>query len=160
MIEQTYYQKNKEKMLAQQKVYNQNHRQERNLYWKKYSIKNKGKIAVAKKKYQQENSQKVSDRGRKYYAQNREKILLKEKKYRQSEKGRIADTKAKARRRRDLNWLLMFPNPFDDSVLVDYHHITDIYVVAIPKDLHQLYYGKNHRENMMEIVKQIYLGGD
>ena len=68
-----------------------------------------------------------------------------------------AKIKSQNKRKRNLNWILMFENPFDTSVLVDYHHITDTYVVAIPKDLHQLYLGKNHRENTMEIVKQIYL---
>jgi len=158
MIKQTYYQKNREKMLEQQKTYYQNHRQERNLYWKKYNIKNKEKISASKKKYRQEHFKKISIRGKNYYAKNRKTLLEKHKEYRQSNKGRIADTKAKARRRRNLNWILMFPNPFDE--LVEYHHITDTYVVAIPKDLHQQYMGKFHRENTMEIIKQIYLRGD
>jgi hypothetical protein len=34
------------------------------------------------------------------------------------------------------------------------------YVVAIPKDLHQLYYGKHHREMCMDVVKQFYLRDD
>lgn len=65
--------------------------------------------------------------------------------------------KHNAKRKRNLGFILMFPNPFDNSVLVDYHHITDVYVVAVPRELHKLYYGKNHREKMMEIVKQIYM---
>ena len=56
-----------------------------------------------------------------------------------------------------MGWILMFENPFADSVPVEYHHITNAYVVAIPKDLHKLYGGKYHREKMMEIVKQVYL---
>lgn len=69
----------------------------------------------------------------------------------------MADKQTKAKRKRNMNWILMFPNPFDDSVSVDYHHITNAYVVAVPRDLHKLYGGKYHRENTMEIVKQIYL---
>ena len=79
------------------------------------------------------------------------------KKFIQSEKGKQSDKKRKAKRKRNMNWILMFPNPFDDSVSIEYHHITNAYVVAIPKDLHQLYNGKYHRENLMEIIKQIYL---
>ena len=52
----------------------------------------------------------------------------------------------------------MFDNPFDDKEQINWHHVTDAYVVALPKDLHQLYYGKNHRENMITIIKQIYGG--
>ena len=51
----------------------------------------------------------------------------------------------------------MFPNPFANSVLVDYHHITNAYIVAVPRELHQMYGGKYHREKVMNIVKQIYL---
>jgi ribosomal protein L35 len=77
------------------------------------------------------------------------------KRWKQNNKEKVK--RAQANRRRNFDWILMFPNPFSESVSVDYHHITDAYVVAIPKDLHQLYNGKYHRENMMKIVKQIYL---
>jgi len=74
-----------------------------------------------------------------------------------TEKGKEYDSRRKAKRNRKLGWIKMFENPFDKSVDVDYHHIDDCYVVAIPRDLHHLYYGKNHRENTMNIVSQIYL---
>ena len=84
-----------------------------------------------------------------------------ERKYRQTKKGRKSIRKAKkksnAKRRQNLQWIQMFENPFDELELVDYHHITDVYVIAIPRDLHKLYGGKYHREKVMEIVKQIYL---
>ena len=79
------------------------------------------------------------------------------KRYCQSAKGKIVEKRRSAKRRRSLGFILMFPNPFDDSILVDYHHITDTYVVTIPRDLHQLCSGKNHRELCMNIVNQIYL---
>ena len=88
---------------------------------------------------------------------NPAKVKVTNKKYRKTEKGRMAEAKVQAKRIQKYNWILMFENPFADSVLVEYHHITDAYVVAIPKDLHQLYNGKYHREKTMEIVKQIYL---
>ncbi len=44
-----------------------------------------------------------------------------------------------------------------ESELIDWHHINDAYVVALPRDLHCLYGGKFHREKIMEIVKQFYL---
>lgn len=82
------------------------------------------------------------------------------KKYWESEKGKELNAKNKAKRKRNLGWILMFPNPFDVSILVDYHHVTDVYVVAVPRDLHILYMGKYHREKVMSIVKQIYLQRD
>lgn len=47
-------------------------------------------------------------------------------------------------------------NPFPDNVEVDYRHINDKDVVALPRDLHRLYYGHNHRYNLQVIIKQIY----
>jgi len=89
--------------------------------------------------------------------QQSEKFKKSKKKYRQSEKGKNNKSKYHAKRKRNLNWFKMFDNPFADSELIEYHHITDAYVVALPRDLHHLYMGKYHRENTMEIVKQIYL---
>lgn len=73
---------------------------------------------------------------------------------------RVATAKCHARRKRDMDWELLFPNAFSYTEKIDYHHITRSYVVAIPRDLHRLYYGNNHKENLMYIVGQIYLGGD
>ena len=88
---------------------------------------------------------------------NPEKSKQVNNKWLKSKAGRQYSNKRQAKRNRKLGWILMFPNPFDNSVPVDYHHVTDAYVVAISKDLHQLYGGKYHREKTMEIVKQIYL---
>ena len=52
-----------------------------------------------------------------------------------------------------------FENPFDGVEKIEWHHITDVYVVALPKEIHRLYSGyKHHREMCIDIVKQIYLG--
>jgi len=133
----------------------QTHYQKYKEYYKKYSQSKKGK--ARRKKYsgttKGQESKKKADF--KYHQSNKGKISS--KKYTQSEKRRVIFAKIQARRERDLRWIFMFPNPFVDSILVDYHHITDTYVVAVPRDLHQLYLGKYHREKMMDIVKQIYL---
>lgn len=67
--------------------------------------------------------------------------------------------KRQSKYHRNLKWILLFPNPFNNSFLVEYHHINNTYVVAIPKDLHKLYNGnsrKIHREFLVPIVNQIY----
>jgi len=84
---------------------------------------------------------------------------IRDRKWNQTSKGKVCKKKFLARRRRNLQWIQMFENPFDKSELIDYHHVTNVYVVAIPRDLHRMYGGKFHREKVMEIVKQIYLGG-
>lgn len=124
---------------------------------KKYMLKwsqskiGKESIHTSKTKYYQ------SEQGKK--TKQKENInYRKTKGYKKAH--RKTTRKSIAKRKRNLNWILMFPNPFNESVPVEYHHINNAYVVAIPKDLHQLYGGKNHRESMIEIVKQIYLESD
>ena len=129
---------------------------------KKYYLEHSEQTKIQVKRYRCKNREKCNEISRKYgQTENGRRINRKTvAKYHQTEKGKIISRKIAAKRKRNLGWTLMFPNPFADSVLVDYHHITNAHVVAIPRDLHKLYYGKNHRENTMEIVKQIYLRGD
>ena len=65
----------------------------------------------------------------------------------------------RARIQQGLQWHKKYINPFIDSTEIEWHHINNIEVVAVPKDLHRLYCTNNrkeHRENMRHIVKQIY----
>jgi len=121
-----------------------------------------------------------------WYQENKEQIKLchqsvkgkeikrkADKKYRQTEKGKLSHKKACAKylktingkkfnskhcakRNRNLGFNILFDNPFAESEQIEWHHIDDINVVALPKYLHYLYRDKYHRENTMEIVKQIY----
>ena len=124
-----------------------------------YQYSEKGVVAfrASDKKYKQSSHGKIKIV--KYCQSDMKRKVQKkaDKKFHQSEKGKMADKKNKAKRKRSLGWILMFSNPFSDSTPVDYHHITNAYVIAVPKDLHLLYYGKYHREKVMDIVKQIYL---
>ena len=98
---------------------------------------------------------------RRYYQKNCEEITARHSKYRQTEKGKLANrkvTKKSRAKRKNLDWIPLFKNPFDALEKIDWHHVTDAYVVALPKDLHQLYYGKQHREMMINIINQIYGG--
>ena len=120
------------------------------------------KQKITRKKYQHSEKGKIADLKalRKYRKTEKGRLsaLKGSIKFYKTKKEKIVDKRAKAKRKRNMGWILMFENPFADSVLVEYHHITDAYVVAIPRNLHRLYLGKYHRENTMEIVKQIYLG--
>ena len=98
---------------------------------------------------------------------NHERVLEQGRKDDANRKGtpkRLASKrKSNSKRERSLGDIPMFDNPFNNSVKVEWHHITDVYTVAIPKDLHELYTGykmDKHREMTMEIIKQIYLMGE
>lgn len=52
----------------------------------------------------------------------------------------------------------LFDNPFDE--LVDWHHVSDEFIVAVPRDLHELYNRydlQEHRELCMNVINQIYI---
>lgn len=78
-----------------------------------------------------------------------------DKKYNQSEKGKIADLKHQSKRR-GLGYTLLFNNPFPKNILVVGHHISDGFIVYLPKNLHQNHYGKNHRKDLKPFVESIY----
>jgi len=94
----------------------------------------------------------------KHYESNREYILTKNSEWRlkNPEKWREIRRKAKAKHEREMELNKLFTNPFDESEKVDWHHIDDEHVVALPTDLHRIYLGKRHRDMCLVIVKQIY----
>ena len=157
-----YYTVNREKILSQKKIYADSHKERKAVYMKKYSKEHLEERKLYNKQYRIKNLCAIQKREKLWYNNN----VTKKQRYilnwqsNNMDKVREYSKKQFARRKRNLQWILMFPNPFDDSVLVDYHHITDAYVVAIPRELHKLYCGKNHREKVMGIVKQIYLRDD
>ena len=108
------------------------------------------------------NLERSREQGRKGDAKRKgsSKRIASNKKYWQSKKG-----KAKKRRtntkRRGLGYTPLFKNPFADNVSVRWHHVSDEFIVAVPKDIHELYTGfKEHRELCMNVVNQIYIEGD
>ena len=85
-----------------------------------------------------------------------------QKKYMISEKGRIAYAKAQAKFR-GLGWNLVYGNLISEPYC--WHHISYSNVVAIPRDLHNLYnhnlLGINgHRFMLNQIIEQIYEIGE
>jgi hypothetical protein len=136
-----YYQKNKKRLQE---------------YKKQQYQKNKKKINMQKMIYfNTQNGRSAKRRaGTKYIKTKKGKLAT--KRYQISLKGKKSKMRMNAKRKRNLDWIEIFENPFDDSEITEWHHIDNKHVIVIPKYLHRLYLGKNHRENTMEIVKQIY----
>jgi len=102
-------------------------------------------------KYYQNHKKELQEYNKEYYYSGKGKEA--NNKYLKSKKGKIAKLKIKSKRRK-LGFNILFEDIIDEKI--NWHHINNIDVVAIPIDLHQLYLGKNHRENMEYIIKQIY----
>jgi hypothetical protein len=141
-----YYWKNRKKVLARIKITG-----------KRYYLLNKGEIDAKHRKYYYKNKEKMTERANRYYRDNTDKIHRRHKLYRNTEKGKQIESQKQARRKRELGFSLSSENIVDEPIV--WHHITDLNVVAIPRDLHELYTYNDvniHRENLFPVVEQIY----
>ncbi|GAI07003.1 unnamed protein product [marine sediment metagenome] len=177
MTTHEYYLNNKEKCNDYSKRYYLNNKERQLIYRKEWRELNKEYDTEFHRRYREKNKEKIAEQNKEYLQTKRGKMLHKisQKKYNKSERdretnkkrcsrycksdlGKLASIRHKNKRKRNLGFIMIFDNPFADSEIIDWHHINDAYVVAIPRDLHRHYQGKHHREKVMDIVKQIYLG--
>lgn len=96
--------------------------------------------------YRQEHKREI----RKYRQEHKKEA----QEYRCSEKGKLSHKKHKAKRKRNLGFTILIENQFNCGV--DYHHINNEYVVAVPKYIHQGTLGKNHRAECNILVEKLY----
>ena len=86
----------------------------------------------------------------------------KQAKYHATPAGKLTRLRSENKRRRNLGFNILFPNPFGSEIEIQWHHIDDINVVALPKSIHDLYDGdtKTHREKCLPHVKALYFTDD
>jgi hypothetical protein len=153
---QRYYWRHRDLELAKSKVYHEKHKeeicarhrkrtQEHPEVWQSYQQAHRKEAATATRNYRARHPELKPH----WYEKHREFIKN------NPERAKIYWAKHAAKRKRNLGWITLYDNPFDEEV--EWHHINDTFVVAIPKDLHQLYLGKNHRENLEYILRQLYI---
>jgi hypothetical protein len=107
------------------------------------------------KEYYKNNIELERNRHMKYYWGHREERLKRYSEWLKSANGKIS-TRKKHNYRRTLGDVELFPNPFDINEEIDWHHLNNNLMVSLPRDLHRLYPGKNHKDMCIGIVKQIY----
>ena len=91
-----------------------------------------------------------------YYQENKDGILDRGKRYNQTPNGILVNRRKETKRRRNLKYIELFMNPFPKEIDVDYHHINDILVIPLPRELHRSTYGKYHRDKCAKVIKEIY----
>lgn len=146
--------------MVRSKEYNNEHYQKYKEYYKGYSKEyqkqlykdNKEVVLERNKKYYQENKERMNEISRQYYQKNKETIL----KSGRTTKGRIQSLKHYNKRKRELGFEVLFDNPFPSDIEINWHHISDTFVVALPVSLHTNHLGKNHREELKPYVESIY----
>lgn len=155
-----YRQDNKQKIKEYIKDYRLNNSEELKKHEKEYLNRPEIKIRTKerKRKYHIENKDKDNKYNREW--RNNNKLLMKEIKqtYNQTEKGRLTIKKSHSKRRK-LKFIPILNNQFPYNVEIEWHHINDIYVIAIPKELHKKYSGykqDTHRELINNVIKSVY----
>lgn len=130
-------------------------------YKNKWKREHPEEYKVSQKKYEQSDKGKLNKAKYNQTDKGKATKMKADKKFKQTIKRKVSLRKSNAKRRK-FDDIPLYNNPFTDSVPVEWHHISDEFIVAIPKDLHKLYngYGKQkHRELVMNIANQIYIEG-
>ena len=127
---------------------------------KNYYQKNKSRIIKYYKSKKGKDARKRA--GKVYYQKNRMHELQRVALYRQTEIGRKSSRKAalkSAAKRRKLGFNKLIENDWNEPV--EWHHINDVDVVPIPKDLHKMCLRgttEEHREICNELINILYDG--
>lgn len=121
---------------------------------KKYRQEHQKEIGLYRKKYRLEHLKEIKIKEKDYYFKNKEKVLFRQKQYQKTERGKLSASKIMAKRKRNLGFILLIENKFNCSI--DYHHINNEYVVAVPRYIHQGTLGKNHRAECNTLVEKLY----
>lgn len=93
----------------------------------------------------------------KHYSSEKYKKTL--SRWRKTESGRKSVLKTQSKRRR-LGYNILYDIPFEEDEDIVWHHVNNNDVVALPKDVHEIYCGydtETHREMLKPIIEQIYL---
>jgi len=76
--------------------------------------------------------------------------------YRKTEKGKLNVAKGNHKRYTQYKIIELFENPFPEDIKVEYHHINDILVIPMPKDIHKRYAGRTTNKHRKLMEKEIY----
>jgi len=118
------------------------------------AYKNSSKEKEYQKEYRETHKERIRYLKQQWEIKNWPKRLEQKRKWRKTPVAKIIQKRKDAKRYRNLGFVIKFPNIVNEEI--DWHHINNEEVVAIPRDLHRLYSGKYHRDNLIYIIKQLY----
>jgi len=120
--------------------------------WRKNNQKH---TLLIMKNYYQECKEKIREQQQDYYQRHKDEICANVRKYYKTEVGRIVDRKHQAKRKRNLGFIPLMSNPFPNEIEVDYHHINNVFVIPVPRQVHKSMYGNNHRVKVNNWIEEI-----
>ena len=139
---------------------------------KKYEKNNKDKIRELEKERRLTNLELYRKRDQAYYHKKRNVILIKKRSYREQNRETCRERirehyynnkekymEANAKRKRELKFIRIMDNPFPSEIEIDWHHINDILVFPLPRELHKKCYDVNryeHRKLCDEFINNFF----
>lgn len=147
---------NRDKLNSRLKKWRQNNPEKSKESCRRYYRKYRDKEIERHTKYQKENPDKVKLWSKISYQNNKEKIKENNLAYRRTKKGKEVAAKARNKRRRNLKTEELFTNPFPNDIEVDYHHVNNLLVIPLPKNLHRNVLGNTHREECNNVIMDVY----
>jgi len=154
-----YHWTHRKEILERQRNRFTEHREENKESCRRYYKQNKEKLNKQNKERHKINREHNIKSMRKYLEKNKETIYEQNRIYRKTESGKKAMAKHYNKRKRELGFNILFENEIIEEI--DWHHVNNEDVVAVPRDLHTLYGGGNgntdiHRQNLEPIIIQLY----
>ena len=102
------------------------------------------------------NKKKRKDYQHNYFKKTRIERNRKQLLWRKTPKGKICYSRNICKRKRNLNWIPLFYNPFPVEVDMEYHHINNFFVVPLPKQYHKMTLGDKHKSKCEELIFSLY----
>lgn len=134
-----YYKKNKERKLKSCRDYHIKNREKMRIRRRESYQKNKEEEQTRSRVYRKNNEGKCREAVRKHYYENKEYYM-----------------KKRAAREKNFGFVKLFDNFFPSSIKIIWHHINDMIVIPIPKEIHTSNLGLDHREKMVIKIKKLY----
>ena len=128
---------------------------ESKIRWRK---NNPEKRSATTKRYRSRHSKSINEYLRNYQKLHKDETNEYRKKYYRTDRGFDIISKAQARRR-NLGFNKLIENDWNEPI--EWHHINDVDVVPIPKELHKMCLRgttKEHREICNELINILYEG--
>ena len=98
-LHKNYYNKNKDRILEQQRQYQRENREKCNEYQRDYREKNKDKVLNKRRQYQEENKQRIQEQKRQYRQKNKDKLREYEREYQRKNRDKINEYKRQYRQK-------------------------------------------------------------
>ena len=152
-----YYEAHKREAFKYSRNWSRTHKEQCHQSGKKYYQRNKEKMKDAANSWHKENPIIAKQNHRSWYLRNFKKQQIGHHKYHQTKTGKEVINRSIAKRQRNMGWIKLMDNPFPLEITVDWHHLNGMFVVPVPRRLHEKVGGttKTHKQVVNIIMERL-----